>query len=382
MVNRDFWLKKIETAWKCRSIIWLSGVRRAGKTRLCQSILNCEYFDCELPRTRQQMEDIESFLAQYKTKRIVLDEIHRLSNPSEILKIAADHYPQLKIIATGSSTLGASAKFGDTLTGRKTEIWLTPIIDEERVLFGFSDLKHRFLFGGLPPFFMEDKLPEKDYQEWTDAYWAKDIQELFRIERRYSFQKFTELLLAQSGSIFEATKFAIPCEVSRQTITNYLAILEATFVAHVIKPFSTHKSTEIVSAPKVYGFDTGFICHAKGWLSLRKEDLGLLWEHYVLNEIQSHLQTRKVFYWRDKQKHEIDFIFLKQRSQSPIAIECKWSSKQFDPANLKIFRQQYPKGENFVVTEDITTSYQKTFGNCQVIFIGLKELIKNLSGNI
>ena len=59
-----------------------------------------------------------------------------------------------------------------------------------------------------------------------DAYWAKDIQELFRLERRASFQRFVELLMAQSCGIFEATRFAAPCEVSRTTITNYLAVLE------------------------------------------------------------------------------------------------------------------------------------------------------------
>src|SRR5574341_1378766 len=105
--------------------------------------------------------------------------------------------------------------------------------------FGRPDLKHRLLRGGLPPFFLAEQLPERDFQEWTDAYWAKDIQELFRLERRRSFQKFAELLLAQSGGLFEATRFAAPCEVSRTTIANYLAVLESTFVVHVVRPFST-----------------------------------------------------------------------------------------------------------------------------------------------
>ena len=65
--------------------------------------------------------------------------------------------------------------------------------------------------------------------------------------------------MIQSGGIFEATRFAHPCEVSRGTISNYLAVLETTHVAHVIRPFSTHRPTEIISAPKVYAFDTGFV---------------------------------------------------------------------------------------------------------------------------
>ena len=104
-----------------------------------------------------------------------------------------------------------------------------------------------------------------------DAYWAKDVQELFRLERRSSFQKFTELLMTQSGGLFEASRFAARCEVSRTTIGNYLKVLEATFVAHVIRPFSTHRPTEIVSAPKVYGFDTGFVAYYRGWQDLHRK---------------------------------------------------------------------------------------------------------------
>jgi hypothetical protein len=89
-----------------------------------------------------------------------------------------------------------------------------------------TDLKHRFLRGGLPPFFLPEKHPEHDFQEWMDAYWAKDIQELFRLERRDSFQRFTELVMAQSGGIFEATQFARPCEVSRPTIQTTSAFLK------------------------------------------------------------------------------------------------------------------------------------------------------------
>ncbi|OGT42244.1 MAG: hypothetical protein A3F42_05140 [Gammaproteobacteria bacterium RIFCSPHIGHO2_12_FULL_37_34] len=379
MIKRIFWSQLLEQAWQQHSVIWLSGVRRVGKTHLCRSLPGMEYFDCELPRVRQQLNDCESFFETRKTKRIVLDEIHRLPNPSEILKVAADHYSNIHILATGSSMLGASSKFGDTLTGRKSDIWLTPMIDEENKLFKNTDLQHRLLHGGLPPFFMSNKLLEKEYQSWIDAYWAKDIQELFRLEKRFSFQKFTELLLAQSGGIFEATKFTIPCEASRQTIINYLHVLEATYVVHIIKPFNTHRQTEIISAPKVYGFDTGFICFAKGWLMLRREDLGLLWEHYVLNELQAHLQTKKIYYWRDKQKHEIDFILRKARSQALTVIECKWVSNQFDPGNLKIFRDQYPEGNNYVVASDISTSFQKKYGHLIVQLVNLHHLIKNVS---
>ncbi len=374
--KRLFWLQSIEKDWR-RPILWIFGVRRVGKTCLCQTIEGVDYFDCELPRTRRMMEDPEGFWNGLRGQRVILDEIHRLGNPSEMLKIAADHYPDIKVIATGSSRLGASAKFKDTLAGRKTDFWLTPMMNADLVDFVNEDLPYRMLRGGMPPFFLEKELPEQDFQEWMDAFWAKDIQELFRLERRHAFQKFIELLLIQSGGIFEATRFARPCEVSRTTISNYLAVLEETYVVNVIRPYSTHRPTEIVAAPKVYGFDTGFVCYYKGWVSLRPEDFGLLWEHYVLNEIHANFQTRRVNYWRDKRGHEVDFV-IAPRNCPPIAIECKWSASNMDLSGMKAFRNQYEKGENFVVAHDVEGTYEKSFGPLRVRVANLDGLISQL----
>jgi predicted AAA+ superfamily ATPase len=211
-----------------------------------------------------------------------------------------------------------------------------------------------------------------------DAYWAKDIQELFRLESRSSFQKFVELVLAQSGGIFEATRFSRPCEVSRTTIGTYLKVLEATFVAHVIRPFSSHRPTEIVSAPKVYGFDTGFVCYYRGWQELRPEDCGILWEHFVLNEVMANLQSRDVHYWRDKRGHEVDFVLTPRRGK-PLAIECKWSANDFEAANLLALRKQYPHGENIVVARDVERAFQRHYGAIVVHFEGLRSLVRRLA---
>ena len=377
MVPRTYWLNLVESAWLRKSIVWLSGVRRVGKTFLCKSIPDTEYFDCELPSTRRQMEDPESFLSKLKNKKVVLDEIHRLTNPSEFLKIAADHFPSVKIIATGSSTLQASSRFRDTLVGRKAEVWLTPMISQDLIEFGNKDLHHRFLRGGLPPFFLSPTIPEADFQEWIDSYWAKDIQELFRLERRASFQRFMELLFIQSAGLFEATRFARPCEVSRGTISNYLGVLEATWVIHAIRPFSTNRSVEIIAAPKTYAFDTGFVCFFRGWHQLRDEDFGLLWEHWVFNEMHSHLQLRNVHYWRDKKGHEVDFILI-PHGKKPIAIECKWRADNFEPGNLKAFRNHYPEGANWIVCQDVSRGYTRTYANMKVEFMSLEDLVLHL----
>lgn len=378
MVSRSFWLRAIEDAWRRRSVVWLSGVRRVGKTFLCRSLERVEYLDCELPRVRRQLEDPEAFLSDWRGRRVVLDEIHRLPNPSELLKIAADHFPETRVLATGSSTLAATAKFRDTLAGRQAPVWLTPLMSEDLRDFGKPDLMRRLRRGGLPPFFLAPNPSERDFQEWLDAYWAKDVLELFRLERRASFQRFIELLMVRSGGIFEATAYAAPCEVSRTTVANYLQVLETTYVAHVVRPFSTHRPTEIVSAPKVYAFDTGFVFAFRGWGELRPEDRGFLWEHYVLNEMQSRTQRQAFAYWRDKRGHEVDFI-LGGRGRPPVAVECKWSVDAFDAAGVRAFRRQYPRGPNWLVTTDVDRPFRRTVGGVEVECLGLADLARRLA---
>ena len=226
MVKRPFWCHQIEQAWRERRIVWLAGARRLGKTTLVQALPDVSYFDCDLPRVRRDAEDIEAFLERHRGQRIVLDEIHRLADPSGLLKAASDHFPGTRVLATGSSTLGASARFRDTLAGRKRTVQMRPVLHRELSAFGVGDLARRFLWGGLPEHLVAPTLPEKDFSDWIEAYWARDIVELFSVGKRYSFLRFLEMLWAQSGGLCQLTSFTAACEASRQTLANYLDVFQ------------------------------------------------------------------------------------------------------------------------------------------------------------
>ena len=161
-------------------------------------------------------------------------------------------------------------------------------------------------------------------------------------------------------------------------MANYLSVLEKTWVAHVIRPYSTRRPTEIVSAPKIYAFDTGFVSYFKGWHRLRPEDFGHLWEHYVLNEVNSRGLTGRLHYWRDKSGHEVDFVWIKA-GEPPIAIECKWSADNADIKNIRIFRKRYPRGANIIVAQDIERSYSRSIAGLEFSFVNLDGLIEKLA---
>ncbi len=148
-------------------------------------------------------------------------------------------------------------------------------------------------------------------------------------------------------------------------------------MAHIVRPYSTRQATEIVAAPKVYGFDTGFVAHQRGWHQLRPDDHGNLWEHLVLNELHATRQIRDVQYWRDKAGHEVDFV-LRGKRGAPAAIECKWKAAAFDGGNLALFRSKYPHGDNVVVASDVDRPHTRMFHRVKVRFLGLGDLATEL----
>lgn len=241
-----------------------------------------------------------------------------------------------------------------------------------------DDLDRRFLRGGLPPLYLSEIRDDRDYSEWIESFWARDILELFRLERRASFLTFIELLLARSGGRFEANSFASPCGVSRPTILNYLAVLEATLFVHVVRPFSARRSSEIIATPVVYAFDTGFVAWALGLHEITVKDRGIFWEHLVINELAARLQTRNILHWRNKKGREVDFV-IAPRGKPSVAIEAKYSAEAFDPAGMMAMRELHPGGPNIVVASDIHTPYNRTFGSLKVRFCPLGSLAEEIT---
>ncbi len=367
MTRRPFWERRIAEAWAKRPVVWLSGVRRVGKTTLARMLGSATFLNCDLPSIGRRLADPESFFASVDPAGVVVfDEIHRLEDPSRVLKIAADEHPRLRVLATGSSTLTVTRKFRDSLTGRKATVYLPPILWSEcRQAFRIRNLDHRLLHGGLPEPLLARKKDPAFFSEWVDGYYARDIQELFRVRNRVGFLRLFRLLLMQSGGMADISSLAKESELSRPTV---MAHVEALSVAHAIfpvSPFAGGGRREIIRRPRIYGFDTGFVTFVKGWDRIREDDRGLLWEHLVLDEMRARVDERTIGYWRDKSGRELDFVV--KRSQGVVdVLECKASPDNFDPEGLRVFRAQYPKGSNFVASPWIDVPYTRRYGDLVV----------------
>lgn len=318
------------------------------------------------------MHDPEQFFKSTKATTVILDEVHQLPDPSRILKIAADAFPNLKVLATGSSTLAATQKFRDSLTGRKRTVELMPVLAEELPAFGVTDIRDRLLRGGLPDAVLAEDRPVDFYSEWMDSYFARDVQELFRLEKRGAFLKLLELVLRQSGGLLEVTSLAKHSGVSRPTVMNWLEVLQITHAMHLLRPYAEGDRREILAQPKGYAFDTGFVCHARGWDTLRTEDCGMLWEHLVLESLLS-IPVAPIHFWRDKQQREVDFVIPRGRGVVD-AVECKWNVAGLETRCLAAFRENYPNGNNFVISPQTTVRYGREINGLSLTFVPISEL--------
>jgi hypothetical protein len=333
------------------------------------------YLNCDLPSVAHRLEDPEFFYRSIPDRAtVVFDEAHRLPDPARVLKIGADAFPGLRLLATGSSTLSATRKFRDTLTGRKTILPLPPVLWTEcEAEFGVRDLDRRLFHGGLPEALLADEPEAVFYAEWLDSFYARDIQELFGIRERAGFLNLLRLMLRQSGGLVDYSALSRECDLSRPTVKSHLEALTIACALIAVSPFHGGGRREMVRRPKTYAFDTGFVAYARGWRDLRAEDRGPLWEHLVLDVLRAVHEGRELQYWRDKSGREIDFVV--RRGRRADAYECKLNPAHFDPESLRVFRSLYPEGDNFLVAPGIASPYERRFEGLVVSVTGCRDLL-------
>jgi predicted AAA+ superfamily ATPase len=355
-----------------REAIIILGSRQVGKTTLMMMIMQeikdhekCFYIDLEDPKMLDIIEHGPQNFLEYLTQLgaltgsrnfVFLDEIHYMKNPSKFIKLMVDHYAdRIKIICTGSSALGIKMKFHDALVGRKLIFNLYPLNFKEFVIFKnnkelanslpaspfnktddptryFSDEYLRYfiefmIFGGYPRVVLENNIEKKEkfLGEIVSAYIYKDIRSLFKIGDISKFNNLTRILASQTGALLNNSQIAKTVGVSRETVANYISILENSFLIYMVPPYSKSVHVEVRKANKVYWFDTGIRNYIIGDLSYStsRSDFGLLLENVVFSGlIKRKKEKEHLYFWRTKDKTEVDLIYQVGEKVMPVEVKC------------------------------------------------------------
>ncbi len=381
-------IEEIKKYLYTNDIIVLHGARQVGKT----SILNylrglldgqkeiTHYIDLEDSRYVRILDaGVDEFIKHLKEEGYVLDEnllkdkkififideIQYLANPSSFLKLIADHYQQIKLIVSGSSSFEIKSKFKDSLVGRTVDFNIFNLSFEEFLYFKnyhfesehiYTEKKQKelvsfyeeyILFGGYPKIVLNDDIEKKEkyLQQIIDTYIKKDIRDLAEIKDVNKFNHLLEILASQSGQLLNVMEISNTIKLSKLTVERYLFLLEQTYIIRLIRPYKGNIRSELSKTPKIFFYDTGLMQML--WLKeLPKQILGQVFETSVFNELVKKYGIEKVFYWRTIDKKEIDFIVNKGIAITPI--ETKLNFARFQSNAINFFIEKY-KIQNYKV---------------------------------
>jgi len=340
MINRKIEKNIVENLFKGKVII-IYGARQVGKTTLVKKIADdykgqSSYFNCDLISVQDALSipeanRIKNFLGDHNI--IILDEAQRIKNIGLTLKILIDTYPELQIIATGSSSFDLANEINEPLTGRKIVFNLFPLSVEEIMgdngfLYINSKLEKILRYGTYPDvFFSEDKEAASKLEEIASSYLFKDILSFDKIKKSSIIVKLLQLLALQVGSEVSYNELATKLGINRITVEKYIDILEQCFILFRINSFSRNLRNEISKAIKIYFYDLGvrnILIKNLNPLDIRN-DAGFLWENFCILERIKRNKYNNIFanyyFWRTYDQKEIDFI--EERDGKLFAYEFK-----------------------------------------------------------
>jgi uncharacterized protein len=341
-------------------VIVIHGPRRVGKTTLIKSLYkeykqkhNALFFNCDNLSVQEAFNTKEaSKLKQYlqNSSLVFLDEAQMIKDIGINLKILVDTYPEIQVIATGSSSFEVANKLQEPLTGRAWNYFLAPLSIEEISKhynkFDIEGLLDSVLKYGLYPEIFTSNTSEKKRKldEVAVNYLYKDILMFEGIKKSDFLLKLLKLLAFQVGSEVSFNEIANTLEVSKTLVAKYIDLLEKTFVIFSLRPLSRNLRNELNKKRKIYFWDTGIrnaLISNFNDLNIRP-DKGHLWESFCISERKKYLSNNQIlnnsYFWRTYEGQEIDYI--EETDGQMNGFEFKWKEKkQFKPP--KIFLTTY-----------------------------------------
>jgi len=361
--------KNIEKRLFKGKIIIIYGPRQVGKTTLAKTILekyakerDTKYLSGDDLDVRQALTNKTSTaLKEYLGQKdfVVIDEAQRIENIGLTLKLLVDNYPEIQIIATGSSSFDLSNKIIEPLTGRKYEFFLHPFSLEELSqkydrLEMRRILERQMIFGAYPEVIDAGEDAKNRLKEITHSYLYKDVLEYQGIKHSDLLDNLLQALALQVGNEVSYNELSNLLKISKNTVENYIRILEQAFIIFRLRPLSRNLRNELKKMRKIYFYDTGVrnaLINNFNPLDLRT-DAGALWENFMLSERMkfngNNEHDKLTYFWRTMQKQEIDYI--EEEGGKMEGFEFKWKKDKFKKP--KAFLEAYPGSDVTLVNKE------------------------------
>jgi predicted AAA+ superfamily ATPase len=353
--------------------VLVHGPRQCGKTTLARAVgdprgYRYVAFDDAAVLAAARSDPVG--FVSHLPARTILDEVQRVPELFPSLKVAIDRRRTAgRFILTGSANVLLVPRLAESLAGRMGLLRLHPLaqseVESRRPRFldallsgGFKtgigeplgrNLAERIVAGGYPAALARRTAARRSawYRDYVETQIQRDVRDLARIHSLDALPRLLSLAAGHTASLINVADLAAPFELTRQTIDDYVTLLERVFLLERLPAWSTNRLSRLVKRPKLHMGDTGVACALRGvdaaFLCRDRSALGPMLETFVLQELRRQASAHPVpigfFHYRDRDDFEVDIV-LEQGDAKVAGVEVKAAASvnHTDLRGLRKFR--------------------------------------------
>ncbi|QPK93903.1 ATP-binding protein [Actinomyces sp. zg-332] len=388
MIRRNI-SQKLISLTKQVPVVTIIGPRQSGKTTLVKECFTeYNYANLEDPITRMlAKEDYKGFFERYK-EPLIIDEVQRVPELLSAIQVMVDENREKngRFILTGSHQPSLQKGIAQSLAGRTSIMTLLPLsmneLNQEGLLEGLTT-DELLLKGLMPELYNEgSREPLVYYRDYLNTYVEKDLREMLEIKNLDKFLRFLTLLAGRVGQVVNLSALSGEVGVSSTTLSEWLSVLEASYILYRLKPYFSNITKQQIKSPKIYFTEVGLAAYLLGIETenqVNRDPLrGNLFENLIVSEVlKSRLNDNKdsnIYFMRTAKGVEVDLIVKKEDNLYPFEIKTSMTPNKTFSRHLLSFVEAEENAQNprIIYTGE---SYSKLNG---VEYVNFKELDKYL----
>ena len=338
--------------------ILLTGPRQSGKTTMLKNLaekenIGREYISLDDLTVREMAKNDPKMFLQLHKPPIIIDEVQYAPELFTYIKIHVDtHHNPGDFWLTGSQVFSLMKGVQESLAGRVALLHISPLSQREIIgavprpfTTDFDTLAedskniqaltapqmYARIWNGCMPGLASGEYSDRNmfYSSYLSTYIERDVRELSGAIDALKFSRFITAVAARASQLVNYKAMADDADIDQTTAKAWLQILETLGIIFLLHPYSNNVLKRTIKTPKLYFYDTGFVCYLTKWSSPEVAESGAmsgaLLENFAVSEIMKSYQNAGkepyLNYYRDRDAREIDVIIEGDGKLCPLEIK-------------------------------------------------------------
>ena len=333
--------------------VLITGARQVGKSTTIRELYpDYTYITLDDENYAELARNDSSLFFRDIRYPVIIDEAQYAPELFRTIKMIADSdNAKGKFFLTGSQSYELMSSASESLAGRISIVEMSglslrelfsidfdgpfipddPYIQERsKCIKTYTDIWSVIHRGSMPELLDTDRDWEWFYRDYVRTYLERDIRRIINMKDEIKFRNFLTCLAARSGELLVYQELANEVGIDIKTAQNWVSVIAASGLVKIVHTYQNNIIKRAIKTPKLFFMDTGLLCYLTGWTTpevLKKGAMsGNVFETFVVSEIMksycnSGNGTDCIYYYRDKDKKEIDLLIERGKTIHPIEIK-------------------------------------------------------------